>query len=75
MKLSELKSGEVGCVTTLQKLSQDARKRLMTMGMLPNTNITLVRRAPMGDPLQVEVRGVSIALRVSIADDIEVERV
>lgn len=46
----------------------------MVMGILPQTEITLVRRAPMGDPLQVEVRGVSVALRESIAASIEVER-
>ncbi len=44
----------------------------MVMGMLPKTEVTLIRRAPMGDPLQVEVRGVSIAIRESIAEQIEV---
>ncbi|MEK6213363.1 MAG: FeoA domain-containing protein, partial [Vibrio fluvialis] len=44
------------------------------MGLLPNTQVTLIRRAPMGDPLQVEVRGVSIAVRESIAAAIDVEK-
>lgn len=74
MKLSELKSGETVKVTALNQLSTETRKRLMVMGVLPQTEITLVRRAPMGDPLQVEVRGVSVALRESIAASIEVER-
>ncbi len=74
MKLSELKSGETVKVTALNQLSTETRKRLMVMGILPQTEITLVRRAPMGDPLQVEVRGVSVALRESIAASIEVER-
>lgn len=74
MKLSELKSGETVTVTALNQLSTETRKRLMVMGVLPQTEITLVRRAPMGDPLQVEVRGVSVALRESIAASIEVER-
>ncbi|WPC74896.1 FeoA family protein [Vibrio porteresiae] len=74
MKLSELKSGETVTVTALNQLSTETRKRLMVMGILPQTEITLVRRAPMGDPLQVEVRGVSVALRESIAASIEVER-
>ncbi|CSB70182.1 ferrous iron transport protein A [Vibrio cholerae] len=46
----------------------------MVMGVLPNTEVVLIRRAPMGDPLQVEVRGVSIALRENIAANIDVER-
>ncbi|WP_140198561.1 FeoA family protein, partial [Vibrio parahaemolyticus] len=50
-------------------------KKLMVMGLLPNTEVKVIRRAPMGDPLQVEVRGVSVALRETIAQKIEVERV
>ncbi|HBC2047614.1 TPA: FeoA domain-containing protein, partial [Vibrio cholerae] len=54
--------------------SDTVRKKLMVMGVLPNTEVVLIRRAPMGDPLQVEVRGVSIALRENIAANIDVER-
>ncbi len=46
----------------------------MVMGLLPNTEVTLIRRAPMGDPIQVEVRGISLAVRESIASSIEVEK-
>lgn len=46
----------------------------MVMGILPNTLVTLIRRAPMGDPLQIEVRGVSMAVRESIAAAVEVEK-
>ncbi|WP_337242192.1 FeoA family protein, partial [Proteus faecis] len=67
MKLSELKAGESGLITALNELSIDVRKKLMVMGILPNTLVTLIRRAPMGDPLQIEVRGVSMAVRESIA--------
>lgn len=45
----------------------------MVMGMLPDTQIKLVRKAPMGDPLQVEVRGVVIAMRENLAQQVEVE--
>jgi ferrous iron transport protein A len=45
----------------------------MVMGLLPNTEVTVIRRAPMGDPLQIEVRGVSLAVRQTIAQSIEVE--
>lgn len=48
-------------------------KKLMVMGLLPNTPVTLIRKAPMGDPLQVEIRGVSLAVRTKIADSIVVE--
>ncbi|EKO3407729.1 ferrous iron transport protein A [Vibrio fluvialis] len=74
MKLSDLKAGESGLILALNGLSTDVRKKLMVMGLLPNTQVTLIRRAPMGDPLQVEVRGVSIAVRESIAAAIDVEK-
>ncbi|EKO3463636.1 FeoA family protein [Vibrio fluvialis] len=74
MKLSDLNAGESGLILALNGLSTDVRKKLMVMGLLPNTQVTLVRRAPMGDPLQVEVRGVSIAVRESIAAAIDVEK-
>ncbi len=74
MKLSDLKEGERGTVLTMEGLSNEVRKKLMVMGLLPSTEVTLIRRAPMGDPLQVEVRGISLAVRESIASAIEVEK-
>ncbi|EMK6855108.1 ferrous iron transport protein A [Vibrio cholerae] len=74
MKLSQMQAGERGIILALDGLSDAVRKKLMVMGVLPNTEVVLIRRAPMGDPLQVEVRGVSIALRENIAANIDVER-
>ncbi len=74
MKLSDLKEGDRGTVLSMNGLSSEVRKKLMVMGLLPNTEVTLIRRAPMGDPLQVEVRGISLAVRESIAATIEVEK-
>ncbi|KLN62998.1 MULTISPECIES: FeoA family protein [Vibrio] len=73
MKLSQLQQGQGATITGLSELSTDVRKKLMVMGLLPQTPVTLIRKAPMGDPLQVEVRGVSLAVRVNIADAITVE--
>lgn len=73
MKLSELSPGQVATIKGITGLENDVRKKLMIMGLLPNTPVTVVRKAPMGDPLQVEVRGVSVALRINIADSVQVE--
>lgn len=73
MKLSQLQQGQKATITSFTELSNDVRKKLMVMGLLPQTPVTLIRKAPMGDPLQVEVRGVSLAVRVNIADAIQVE--
>ncbi|MBY7696648.1 FeoA family protein [Vibrio alginolyticus] len=75
MKLSEINPGDTVTIRLLDGLSSDIRKKLMVMGLLPSTEVKVIRRAPMGDPLQVEVRGVSVALRETIAQKIEVERV
>ncbi|EJH50757.1 feoA domain protein [Vibrio cholerae HC-43B1] len=72
--MSQMQAGERGIILALDGLSDTVRKKLMVMGVLPNTEVVLIRRAPMGDPLQVEVRGVSIALRENIAANIDVER-
>ena len=47
--------------------------RLREMGVLPGTAITLVRTAPLGDPLEVQVRGYSLTLRKSEAEHVVVE--
>lgn len=73
MKLSELSPGQSATIKGITGLENDVRKKLMIMGLLPNTPVTVVRKAPMGDPLQVEVRGVSVALRINIADSVQVE--
>ncbi|MCK6262665.1 ferrous iron transport protein A [Vibrio sp. ZSDE26] len=73
MKLSELKQGEYAVVLSFNTLPIETRKKLMVMGVLPNTPISLIRRAPLGDPIQIDVRGVSLALRDNIAKQIVVE--
>ncbi|AEH32669.1 ferrous iron transport protein A [Vibrio anguillarum] len=74
MKLSQLNEGDSASIVAFNQLPNDIRKKLMVMGLLPLTTVTLIRRAPMGDPLQLEVRGVSLAVRENIAACIEVER-
>lgn len=73
MKLSQLQPGQKGTISGFDSLSKDIRKKLMVMGLLPQTEVKIIRRAPMGDPIQVEVREVSLAVRVNIAESILVE--
>ena len=44
------------------------------MGVLPGTPVTLVRTAPLGDPIEIKVRGYNLTLRKSEAEHIVVER-
>jgi ferrous iron transport protein A len=45
------------------------------MGLLPGTTLTLIRTAPMGDPLEIKVRGYNLTLRKSEADHVLVEAI
>lgn len=49
--------------------------RLREMGVLPGTRVKLLRTAPLGDPLEIAVRGYNLSLRRSEASGIEVDPV
>lgn len=48
------------------------RRRLMELGILPGTSVRLINFAPMGDPMEIEVRGCRLSIRKKEADVIEV---
>lgn len=70
--LSELDPGERGRVTAVEG-EADAVRRLMDLGVIRGTTVEMVRRAPLGDPLEVRVRGFMLTLRRSEAEHITVE--
>lgn len=71
-KLSEFKIGEHGIVVSID-CSSSTRRRLNDMGLFPGVEVKLVRFAPMGDPMQIEIRGYMLALRKLEASEITVE--
>jgi ferrous iron transport protein A len=70
--LSELDPGESGIVREMSG-DPDAVRRLMDLGVIRGTTVDMVRRAPLGDPLEVRVRGFMLTLRRSEAEHITVE--
>ncbi|MFD2180096.1 FeoA family protein [Veronia pacifica] len=72
MNLAELEAGRAARVISLDNVPVVAKKKLMVMGVLPNTEVKIVRFAPMGDPIQLRVRGFDVAVRKSLATAIEV---
>ena len=52
------------------KLPVESRPRLMEMGLLVGTRVELVRFAPLGDPVEIKVRGYNLTLRKHEADQI-----
>ena len=71
MTLTELPIGSEGRVTAVNGTSRITR-RLMEMGVVPGVGVKIIKSAPFGDPIEVRVRGYSLAMRRSEADAIEV---
>jgi Fe2+ transport system protein FeoA len=72
IKLSDLPVGASAVVQEFPKQGA-AFLRLREMGLVAGTRITLVRTAPLGDPLEIKVRGYHLTLRKSDAAHILVE--
>jgi ferrous iron transport protein A len=71
MTLTELPVGEFGKVISVRENGAITR-RLMEMGVVPGVAVKVIKAAPFGDPLEVRVRGYSLALRKNEAAAIEV---
>ena len=72
MTLNELKTGSSGIITAVGG-DGPLRCRLLDMGLIPHTHVTLQKVAPMGDPIEIRVRGYELTLRVEDAMKIEVK--
>ena len=72
MTLNELKAGTSGIITAVGG-DGALRCRLLDMGLIPRTRVTLQKVAPMGDPIEIRVRGYELTLRVEEAKKIEVK--
>jgi len=70
--LSDLTPGSVACLASISG-ERSFRRRLMELGLLPGTEVRLVRRADIGDLLELEVRGCHLSLRRSDARQLLVE--
>ena len=69
--LTNLPIGKPGRVTAVNGANRIAR-RLMEMGVVPGVAVEVIKTAPFGDPIQIRVRGYSLAMRRNEADAIEV---
>ena len=72
MKLSELAVGASAVVREFPK-SGPAFIRLREMGLLAGTRLTMIRAAPLGDPLEIKLRGYHLTLRKSEAEHVLVD--
>lgn len=72
MTLNQLKTGSSGIITAVGG-DGPLRCRLLDMGLIPHTHVTLQKVAPMGDPIEIMVRGYELTLRVEEARKIEIK--
>ena len=69
--LSELSTGAEAEIRGFRPDCKEVH-RLREMGLLPGTRVKLVRWAPMGDPLEIRIRGYNLSLRKHEAENVEV---
>jgi ferrous iron transport protein A len=69
--LDDLAPGETGVIVSVDADSPIAR-RLMELGLVPGTSVEVVRRAPLGDPVELRLRQVHLSIRRSEAAHIHV---
>lgn len=74
MNLAALKPGDRARITQIS-ITGPLRRRLMDMGILVGEQLKLTKIAPMGDPIEVSIKGYSLSLRKSEAEAIGVEAI
>lgn len=73
MTLKDILPGETCIITSIH--SNNLRKRIIDMGLITGTKVFVKKMAPLGDPMEIVVRGYVLTLRKAEAKTIEVERV
>lgn len=70
--LSEFAVGESGKIVAV-KGEGKVRRRLFDMGVIPGAELTMKKKAPLGDPIEITIRGYELTLRKTEAACVEVE--
>ena len=74
VSLKSLADGESGVVERIE-LAGATKRRLIEMGITPGTRIGVLKRAPLGDPIEILLRGFSLTIRGTDAEKILVSEV
>ena len=70
--LSEVEIGSVGVITKINAEGK-LKRRILDMGLTPNTQVFLRKKAPLGDPLEISLRGYELTLRKEEASSVEIK--
>ena len=72
--LAELPPGQVATISAMPQ-GRPGLTRLREMGLVPGTRVQIIRRAPLGEPIEVAVRGSRLAMRNHEAAHIQIQEV
>lgn len=75
INLKALTVGDSGKILGFEQTGKAYRKRLLAMGLTPGTEFKVTRFAPMGDPVEIKLRGFALTLRKDEADILRIEKV
>ncbi|OGT54447.1 MAG: iron transporter FeoA [Gammaproteobacteria bacterium RIFCSPHIGHO2_12_FULL_41_15] len=75
MLLSDLTPGDIGRICGFCGGDKAYRQKLLAMGLTPNTEFEVIRRAPLGDPIQIRVRDAYLSLRQAETALLQIVRV
>ena len=71
-KLNDFKIGESGVIIKVEGQGK-LRRRLLDMGVTPGAHVELKKKAPLGDPLEINIRGYELTLRLTEAQLVTLE--
>ncbi|KAF3982483.1 MAG: ferrous iron transport protein A [Methylococcales symbiont of Hymedesmia sp. n. MRB-2018] len=74
VSLKTLIVGDKAKVIGFNKTGKAYRKRLLAMGLIPGTEFDVIRHAPLGDPIEIKIRGFSLTLRKNEAEVLLIEK-
>ncbi len=74
ISLKDLAVGDSGKIIGFESSGKAYRKRLLAMGLTPGTKFNVTRFAPMGDPVEIKLRGFSLTLRRDEAEILLIEK-
>ena len=72
--MATLRDAKIGSTVTVKKLNGEGaiKRRIMDMGITKGTSVTVRKVAPLGDPMEVNMRGYELTLRKADAEMVEV---
>lgn len=74
LKVKDLRPGESAEIIGYEGKDPIYRSKLLSMGLTRGTSFTLRKVAPLGDPVEIEVRGFNLSLRKAEADILKIRR-